>query len=312
MALWTLIKNLPGRIAINDTIKEVSNTRNSIITDLIPNITAVNKAIPNPASEFAKGLEKRFSIFNKKAFKGKNAFEIIEIAANNMVEYLTFIYKHPHTFSEVETTQGITLDRATHLKLINIAKYLSIKLPSIINYMVSCELVKSSEEARKKNKHSTVYTIKDLYDAPKLLTKVSESIENSIPGISIFANNLADIEAAITHLPKGVILNEITENTLGHAHNLDPLGLNGFIPFDIPFNLNPFYYIGAIKVKWDNYVYEATKDEYQLVSLKLIELQQIQSYGGDAATEKQIAYYQEKVKRLEISIRDYEEAHSGN
>ena len=311
MSLWNIIKNLPSRITINDTISNAKNTRDNIISNLIPNITTVANALPNPESKYVTDLVGRFENYDRKKFKETNFFYIVKNAANNMVEYLNFICKHPHTFSEVETTQGISLDKATHLKLINMTRYLAAKLPGIINFAITQELILASEKARSKNKHATVYTLKDLYDAPKIISKINADLDASIPALVVFSNELKDIQATLSKLPKDVILNELTEDTLGHAHNLDPLGLNGFIPFDISINLNPFYYIGSIKAKWDNYVYESTKDEYQLVALKLIELQSLAEYGGNAGTEKQIKYYQDKAKRLQVEIMQYEEEHSG-
>ncbi|MFM7008368.1 MAG: hypothetical protein ACKO0Z_03430 [Betaproteobacteria bacterium] len=308
-SLYEYVMGLPARIVSSETLSMISSLReqNANFSTLVQGVAKkLRTPCPTVREYFA-----RPSIIEKKPFKDATAYEILAIATANIGEYLSFLMKNHHIFSHVESNQGLTADKATHYKLIGIAKFFVLNAHRMLNFLTTHELCDASKARRAKDKHVTLYQIEKMYSVGEV-RDIAKMSENFFMCIQVFSMPVADIEKAIKRIPAGIVINTVTEDTAGMAHNLDPLGLRGFRIFDITWNLNPFYYIGAAYAWVENHIYAANKEEAIAINLKLSELEALNDGTGDAGLERSIDYYQNKLSHLQAEIRRYEEQHGGS
>lgn len=309
VSLYEYAMGLPARIISSETLSVVSSLRDQN-ANFISLIGGVNDKL-KVACPTVKDFFDRPGVTGIKAYRNASAYEILATAANNVAGYLSFLLKNTHLFSHVESNQGLTADKATHYKLIGIAKFFVLNAHRMLNFLITHELCDMSKARHKANSHATLYTIEKMYSVGEV-KEIAKMSENFFVGLQVFGMAVTDIEKAIKRIPAGIVINAVTEDTAGIAHNLDPLALRGFRIFDITWNLNPFYYIGAAYAWIENHIYAANKEEAVSINLKLSELEALNDGTGDAHLEKSIEYYQEKLSRLQADIRRYEEEHGGS
>ena len=306
MATFDFLKRTPARLTNDSILRDVSTMIDNLSRNTLPNVKRIADRITASESPYILQAEKELK--KEKAYKDKCYFRMIEIAGTNALGYLTYVYHNKHIFEDTVVTSGMTVDKATHLGLLSVAKFFAMFTAKLVDFAIACELSELSKKEQKKNKNAQPWDMKTQYSPGKI--KDCESLMgNYVAALKIFSITEKEINSGIAKLPAHAIVTEMTEQTLGHTHDLDPVRLSGFIPIDLRYNLNPIYYIGSLLADIDNWIYSATKDEYNLAMARLQEYEAMADNGGSAAAQRGIEHYRNKVEILERQIREYEEKH---
>jgi len=132
-----------------------------------------------------------------------------------------------------------------------------------------------------------------------------EGIKNFGAMMEIYDTNIAD---TISKLPK--VSSVVIHASEGKESMLEKIVGNGGKKLALPINnflLNPIYHIRMFMVDREIAKYENLKDKRRLLDLKLLELKSRAANEHNPSLSKQIEYYEEKIAKVEHSIRKIEE-----
>lgn len=120
---------------------------------------------------------------------------------------------------------------------------------------------------------------------------------------NILGGNRNEMEKAFKEIPDITITKDnapIIEKTVG------PLKVDPFHFGLIPIKLNPFYHVRMLWSEWQVARRDAAQREKEVIEMRLLYLRNLESGKKDARIEKQIAYYESELQKVNIKIHKLE------
>lgn len=241
---------------------------------------------------FIKEYSKNVAKVDEKSFIG-NVKTSIENAIT-LLEHLQDIAKKD--FSETEASLALTYKKSNILRLIQVAEFLSVYSRKLLNYIYVVESA-------------------DFEGSPSLkeaLTKVEiDFVEDNFYNFTIACRTInnanKNFDRAYKDIPEAVItdLSEVTlPETIGNA-KLDPFMMNGFINVSVVWN--PFYLIAMTISEYQATKFKSTQNEFNMLQLRMLNLEKLHNKEPDAALQKEIVYNQTRLNDLEYKIHKMKE-----
>jgi len=223
--------------------------------------------------------------------------EILE----NTIKLLTSIGEKSDTlFNDVESTLGMTFQKAMYLRLISAATFADDFSRKVLNYLYVVETAHLDP--------------KDLVLAntisPAERTYVVDNFANFALVMSILDNDVAEVLKQVDELPDAVV-SEQSEHVLGGSlglRKIDPLGFHGLaLPVTVGVKWNPFYLIGMLYSDFRAAQYKCSKEELDLLQMRKLNLEKTYAKKPDARLQKQIEYMADRVNGLTYELTQMQE-----
>lgn len=268
----------------DEVIDAATNIRKSIMEHSIVAYRAATEAI-GEQKLISKEMQRLEKIY-KGEVKMTRKSMVIDITAGleNALNILEFVVKNGKTiYSENEASAGLTFRKATIMRVITVADYANKFSLDLLNYLYTFEAkaTKGGEE--------TPGMIKAEIDL------VESGFIDFCRAIAVLKTDMSSLQDSINSLPEATV-SELTEKTyvatIG-SDKVDPLGIRNF-----SVRKNPFFVFEMMNVEKQVKKYYAKKEMLELIQLRLLNLQKLKEKTQDAALDKEIAYYQDRVTSL--------------
>ena len=271
-----------------DDIIEALKRASGVVDDTVDTLSAITKIVSKDNNLFDKDIQQTIRLINTAGFKAKN----ISTGVKDVKRFLLDINTGIQLLSDyVDTNVGeyILLDNMTP-RLAAVMDTGS-QLTNITNVLSSMTT-------------TMLYTLQGQPSYYKIkLKELDASLKaTSIPVKYYLGMKPRDIIKKIETLSDA----SVNPNDL----NTDDLTINDK-RFNLPMNKftgNPIYHIRQWWQDWQIDRYEARKEDAKLTALKIAELQT--KANGDnppVNIQQQIEYYEDKLHKLEIKIKKFEE-----
>lgn len=187
---------------------------------------------------------------------------------------------------------GITLQKATILRMLELTTFISTFSLRLLNYIYILE-----SEAR----GTPGYT------ANNTNPREMKLLESHIFDFSLALHALARPEAQIDRTLKSVpdlLVNERGQAALAAVTTDDPLQI-----FQVQgFTYNPIYHIGLMVATWSGERYKRSKDLKSVLELRLLRLKRAKEDSQDPGLDREIEVVQSRIDRLTDSLNKVEES----
>lgn len=289
-SLLDYVRRLVPSFKKNSVLSGIETTRHAIVE--------VNLPIYLNAGELF-GLEKIQSKESKdwisefdKRVGGGGAVKATAEILQNTVQILDFLsVDGKKVFSDVEANVGLTYQKATYIRLLEAAEFVSEYSLKWLNMIVVFETAGADgTSSRGQITPIDKKYLEDNYDA-------------YLSALLVLSKTVKDIEKGVHNLPDAIIT-ELTESTfpttLGQG-KIDPFNMRQFTAA-----VNPFYFFGMMVVEYQAKVYKRKKAEKELLELRLLNLKRIMEKNPDAGLQKEIEITADRVGDLDFDIRKKE------
>lgn len=143
---------------------------------------------------------------------------------------------------------------------------------------------------------------------PAEIEEIKANFIHFCTALNVVAQPHAKLQAALANIPDIAITKE-NVNTLKATMGSDKI--DPFAVGLIPIWLNPIYHIRMEVAAWQADRYAATKEEKKLVELRVLNLKRVQANKPDAATQKEIAYSESRLSKLNYKLQQAEKRKNG-
>lgn len=288
MSLNKFIKSLTHKLGKNEIAKSCEAILEPLRESTLPAIkAALEFTNENPLrSTEAKGFQT--DIRRLVRGSGTDLFKTVLECMHNADTYLVKMRDESDTmFNEHEATIAMSYQKATFLRLISAIGFAVDYSRRLTNYIYLFETVKLDPTTDVKTQ---------LPNAEKEF--VEDNFSNFCIVLSALSKRYEQISTDIMGMPDALVT-ELTEATLpatlGTAKT-DPFGFNNFvIPGDISARFNPFYLIGTLVASFQVAQYKTAKEQLELLQLRKLNLEKMYAKKPDAALQKQIENFSERV-----------------
>jgi hypothetical protein len=234
---------------------------------------------------------------------GDTLIDGIKTILENTVTLLTQISEKSQTvFSDVESTLGMTFQKAMYLRLISAATFVNDYAPRLLDYL---------------------YVVETAHLDPQ-----GSPLENALTGaqrewitanygnfcivLSILKNDAAEVIKQVDELPDAVV-SEHSEHSLAGAsgkQRIDPFGFHGLaLPMHVSVKWNPFYLVGQLIADFRTAQYKETKSQLELLQLRKLNLEKIHDKKPDARLQQEIEYLADRVATMQFELSEMENKH---
>lgn len=231
-------------------------------------------------SKFNKDLEDEF----KKVIGGKGKKGIIEgtrDALKNSLLILEIAEKlSQEIYNENEANISLDFQKATLLRIVQASEFASDYARKLLNAIYVNEAAERGIGANM---------------VPAQVKYIQKNFNDFLTAIEFMFTDSAKFEAKFKEIPQAII-SDISEKTLAQTtgvQKLDPFTLRGFV------GMSPIYMFIAQRQAEK---YKETKEQYELLQLRMLQLKKLQEKQADASLEKQINYMQDRLTTLEFKI----------
>lgn len=252
------------------------------------------------ASKEAKDFIAEFTKTVGAPKSGGSIIESIKTILENTVTLLTQIGdKSDAVFSDVESTLGMSFQKATYLRMISAATFANDFARQFLNYLYVVETAHLDAASG------------SLQDAltPAERAWVEGNYSNFCLVLSILNNDVATVFQQVDELPDALVSEQSEEALAGSLgqKRIDPLGMRGLsMPFNVSVKWNPFYLIATIRADYRAAQYKCAKEELDLLQLRKLNLEKVQAKQPDARLQQQIQYLADRVSKLQFELQEME------
>lgn len=284
--VFTYVKSLFHTIKKEDVVKTLDFVFNNISQDVLPTLTDVIENADIKLIENSKIL-KNLSTFADMRAKNNKEFlvKLKAIFEDFSSNYKLFATTVDNELNDIVTNSATTPKDSAILKIINDIGAMNIFILDLL-YII---IMDKENSVLPSIKVKTVEAnIPDFAQSLKFYSKDFEKIIKDIPKLSDTIMNINDGKESML---SGV---------------LQHIGLLTLLPQTNGFINNPIYHIRMWMVDREVAKYESLKDRKKMIELRLLELKLEDKGESDAALQKQIQYYEEKINKLEYEIAKLE------
>ena len=226
--------------------------------------------------------------FGRDLFEG--LLEGLQIAESNLDIAEELITK---TYNEDVTAGGMTYLKANLLQFVELTGFVSKFARKFLIYTFVIE--------------SSAYEGNSLKITESLtkaeLRWIEENFLNFATAFKVVATPKAKLAKQFSDVPDIVITSDNEDVLLRTQSNkIDPMGVR-FIPTWV----NPIYYLRMAVAEWQVERYQAAKEELKVIQLRKLHLERLRDNKPDARIEKEIAYLEERVQKLNYKIQRMED-----
>ena len=298
MSIFNFVNSLLPKFGKNRLKEDLNIIKTELSTIVIPAYLAAT-----PFHGGDKLLSKRAKEFEKQWFTNvpgtkKNTGLVMSVKEKleTLVTLIGLIDSRiDKDFEDIVITTGLTVSKATILRMVEVAGFLSTYAIKLLNYIYVLEI-----NEHKKLRAATTLTKGEI----ALLDK--HFLEFCI-GIKMLCKDQAkDTIKRLDSIPE-ILVNaagEISSNVVGDKGGLDTTGV-----FAVKgFTYNPIYHVSLFVAEWQANRYKRNKELKTMLELRLLNLQQVMNETDDPAVEREIEIIQSRLDKLDHAIRDAEES----
>lgn len=264
----------------------------------VPALTEVNRMFSSGLKPSSSEM-KEFQSSMRRLVKGSgaNMLETVESRMKNAEHVLKGISKRSETlYGDQESTLAMSYQKATYLRIVAGITFATEYARRWLNYLLVVEIGESAKD--------TGYIAREL--APGEIKYVQTHFEDFCIVLNALSKDFAEICKAVDELPDAAVT-ALTEKTfaatMGDA-KIDPLSMNAF--FDSA-RQNPFYLLGVMVAAWQVKSFNASQEEYEMLMMRKMDLEQRQKGNPDPHREALINSMAERIKRLRMDLDQLEE-----
>lgn len=195
-------------------------------------------------------------------------------------------------FKETTPSSVMTYRKAQYIQFVDALSYYSEYTRLFLSYLITAETAQF-DAGNTIAKRMT----------PAQIARVEAGLNNFCLLTNVFNKNVRDVMALLEKVPDVIIIPEnidmVTE-TAGPSAT-DPLDMKY-----ITANTSPFYAIVARMALKYHDRYEKAKEERELITYQLINLEQTMNNSPDPQVQRQIDFYRERVQKLDAQIAEQE------
>lgn len=300
MNLLNYITNLLPNFSRDKLIESCNLTRQGIEDNTLPCYQAAAELFKGKSFK-SKEVNDFSKVYSKKAEKVSGVGMLSSIAGvlENASELLEFIAdRAKDDFSNTEVSAALTYKKATIVKTVQLAEFVSTYSRKFLNYIYILEIT---------NKDNTV----DLKDSivPAQKEWLETNFYNFADSCKVLLTSRKNFIKALDVIPDSAITRateEVLPTTAGLS-KIDPLNLRG-----ISVTYSPFYLLGMVVASYQANKYKASKAELELLQVRLFQMEQTLKGTNDAALEKQVSYMQSRVDDLSFEVAKMEKDYGIN
>lgn len=294
MKFTAFLKSLLPGFEKDQVLEDIRCTRNELKETTIPafeSSTPLLKAKDLKSKEL-EGFDKVFRRnnpgFSRDLFEG--LLEGLQIAESNLDIAEELIIR---TYNEDVAAGGMTYLKANLLQFVELVGFVSKFARKFVIYTFVME--------------SAAYESNSLQVSESLtkaeLRWIEENFLNFATAFKIVATPKAKLAKQFSDVPDIVITGD-NEDVLmrTQSNKIDPLSMRF-----IPSWLNIIYHARVVVAEWQVERYQVAKEELKVVQLRKLHLERIRNGKVDARIEKEIAYLEERVQKLNYKIQRMED-----
>jgi hypothetical protein len=229
-----------------------------------------------------------------------NLVEAISDILNRTVVLLGQIgEKSDVVFSEVESTLGMTFQKAMYLRLISAATFADDYARKLLNYLYVVETAHVDPQGSPLAGALT----------PAEQSWVEANYRNFCLTLAILEKDPREVMQQIDELPDALVTEHTEQALIGSVGKakMDPLGFHGFsLPVSISVKWNPFYLIGTMLADFRVAQYKCAKEELELLQMRKLNLEKLYAKQPDARIQQQLEYMSDRVARLNFELQETE------
>lgn len=289
-SLLDYVRALVPSFKKNSVLSGIEQTRHAIVETVLPVYMnameqfAANKISSKEAKDWVSEFDKRVG--------GGGPIGVTAGILQNTVQILDHLSDEgKKVFSDVEANVGLTYQKATYVRLLEAAEFVSEYSLKWLNLIVVLETAGADGSSSR----GEITPIDKKY--------LEEHYDAYLSALIVLSKTVKDIEKGVKGLPDAVI-SELTESTfpttLGQG-KIDPFNMRQFSAA-----VNPFYFFGMMVVEYQAKVYKRKKALKELLELRLLNLKKIQEKNPDAGLQKDIEITADRVGDLDFEIRKKE------
>lgn len=238
------------------------------------------------ASQFNQDLQAEFT----KQVRGKrNLIEGVRDALKNGLVVLEAAQDlSKTTYSNAEASAALDFQKATLLRIAQAADFANDFGKKLLNAIYVNEAAQRGIGANM---------------VPAQVKYIEKNYNDFLTAINFLFINVDQFNKKFKEIPQALI-NKISEETLAQTvgwSKLDPFTLRGFVGY------NPVVLFFAERQARK---YKETKDQYELLQLRMLQLQKLYDNEPDPGLEKQINIMQDRLTTLEFQLKKTEEEYN--
>lgn len=224
----------------------------------------------------------------------KNVVDGLEEALTNVDTITDQIERE---FNNEVANAAMSFRKANLLRFAEALSFVDRYSRSLLNYVLILETGEYEENGT---------TVKDSM-TPAQIQWVVANYNSYLQAFRIVTLKKVEISKRLDSIPEVTVNDESTRMvaSVSGMAKLDPFQM-GFIPIC----LNPIYHVGMLVADWQVARHNAAKEERDLIQLRILNLKRSMEGKPDANIQKQIAYNEERLKKLTAKIADMEKEYA--
>lgn len=297
MSLLTFMQGLVHKLGKNEIAKSCDLALEELRKYTLPAAIEVNRLFAGLKPSSSEMKEFQSSMRRRVKGSGSNMLETVEERLKNAEQVLAGIAKRSETlYADEESTLALSYQKATYLRMVAAISFATDYARRWLNYLLVLEMSAASKD--------TGYVAQEI--KPGELKYIQEHFDDFCVVLNALDKRFDSLSKEIDDLP-GAAVTALTEkvfvNTLG-ASKIDPLGMNAFMDNA---RSNPFYLIGTMIAAWQVKKFNAAQQEYEMLMMRKLDLEQRQKGHPDPHREALIASMSERIQRLRMELEQLEE-----
>lgn len=200
------------------------------------------------------------------------------------------------TYGEEVGGLGLTYLKANLLQFTECCAFVSKYARKLLVYIYVCETAEYEEGSTKVAESLT----------PAEMEWIAVNFVSFCTALNIASGNPVQVKKQMADIPDIVVTSENAETlpaTIGERKT-DPFKMKL-----IPIVMNPIYHVGMFVAEWQANRYKAAKEEVKLLELRRLNLEKLHAGKPDAHVQKEIAYMEGRIQKLNYQIAKMEAAH---
>jgi hypothetical protein len=293
MKILEYVKKLIPGMARSQVLDDIATARKIISEILIPGWEAVDAQYGSGyKSPENKALLDKISAQLRGKVKGALSKATISVL-NSLLETLTYLESVVvESFDDEIARDGLTYRKATILRWVDLVIFMTDYSRTLLRHIVGMEDAQSLGHPH------------DL--APGDIRYLEKNLSTYAGILAVAAEGKKAFTKALDEIPEILVDDEndaVVKSTLGAAR-ADALQLGFLSP-----STSPIYWFRMQAANRAVARYKSALEEKQMLQLKLLRMKENHKPGENPALDKQIAYQEARVARLNNEIRTWEERH---
>lgn len=289
MKILQYVSQLIPSFGRDRVLDEITRLNSAVTGTLMPALRQAQKSFQHDAvdSDLAKRLQGELrSVFPE--FAHSDLFDILVNLFRSVPGQLDvlehFVEQH---FAKDQTKEAITYRRATVLQYLDT---LTFAVEFATNWTVRVVAAEAALAAKEPERT-------DAYLTPRQKEEFDSLKTDWFAALKVVYQDPKVLLSAIEHVPDAVV-SETNDAAVAATRSIDPLKMNFIRP-----RFNLLYRLGMMKAEWDVARIQRSKEEKQLMELRLHELTLARTGATNPRLEHQIKLVTDRLNKINFRIR---------